>query len=144
MPRARHVASKLRESDRLLGSGCGLTGCVTDGNSASSGPGSALPKAERAEFCSGHCNNDFGKLFSPSYQHFRPSISRYDQCFWGFDGSAALHCFASAACISIGSTIPNGKIRATKATRLIAWICLLMTHTHALTKLPNFPFKSLG
>jgi hypothetical protein len=51
-----------------------------------------------AEACAGHSNNDFESPGLPSYQHFRPSMRRYDHhCPCGFDGIAALHCcFASA------------------------------------------------
>src|ERR1700694_3707085 len=33
-------------------------------------------RADAAEVSSRQCNSDFERLLSPSYQHFRPSISR--------------------------------------------------------------------
>src|SRR5215203_2704266 len=63
--RPRHLASKLSESLSGLSLAFPEVVWVLDANRASSAFGSALPKAERAAACSGHCNNDFGKLFSP-------------------------------------------------------------------------------
>ena len=76
-----------------------------------------------AEACAGHSNNDFESMGLPSYQHFRPSITRQDQCPCGFDDIAALHfCFACAVGISIDESV------AIHAAKVINGVCFLIQH----------------
>jgi hypothetical protein len=88
---ARHSASK--ESGSSFAHACafsGLARCseITFTTSLRNG---------RAGTFLGHSSKDFESIGLPSYQHFRPSMIRYDHHFpLGLDGTAALHCcFAS-------------------------------------------------
>jgi hypothetical protein len=58
----------------------------------------------------------------PSYQHFRPSMMRYDHHFpFELEGFAALHCCFASAC-----GIPNNNNTATKAVRVVDEGCVLI------------------
>jgi hypothetical protein len=81
---ACHLASKLSESmssvsgpDRTSGFFVFVVAvCVTGSVRLLSERRSVLLETDRTSACAGHRNNDFEILLSPSYQHFRPSISR--------------------------------------------------------------------
>jgi hypothetical protein len=57
----------------------------------------------------------------PAYQHFRPSMRRYDHHFpFGFDGIAALHCcFASAFGIPSNNSAPMKAVRVVDESRVL-------------------------
>jgi hypothetical protein len=122
----RHRASKLSGSSisglqhaagsaRWLGFSATVLIVFFAGGDTFPASASAPSGADRAEVSSGQLNSDLERLLSPWYQHFRPSINRYDQCPCGWDGIVALHCFACAVCIPIRRTMPNGKRRTAKA-----------------------------
>jgi hypothetical protein len=76
-----------------------------------------------AEACAGHSSDDLESMGWPSYQHFRSSITRQDQCPCGFDGIAALHfCFACAGGIPIDESV------AMQAAKAIIGICFLIQY----------------
>jgi hypothetical protein len=76
-----------------------------------------------AEASAGHSSNDLESMGWPSYQHFRSSIRRQDQCPCGFDGTAALHfCFACAVGIPIDESV------AMQAAKAINGVCFLIQH----------------
>jgi hypothetical protein len=92
---ARHNASK--ESASSFAHACafsGLSRCseITFTTSLRNG---------RAGTLLGHSSKDFESIGLPSYQHFRPSMIRYDHHF-PFDGAEALHC-----CFASTLVIPN-------------------------------------
>ena len=76
-----------------------------------------------ADACAGHSSKDFESMGLPSYQHFRPSIIRQDQCPSRFEGTAALHCcFACAVAISIDENV------AMQAAEIIDKVCFAIEH----------------
>jgi hypothetical protein len=120
---ARHRVSKVSESS-------GAHACESNGLLGFSGKTlvSSLLESSRSEFgraeaSAGHSNNDFASMGLPSYQHFRPSITRQDQCPCGFDDIVALHfCFACAVGISIDESV------AIHAAKVINGVCFLIQH----------------
>jgi hypothetical protein len=64
-----------------------------------------------ADVTLGHSNNDFGSMGLRLYQHFRPSIRRFDyKRACGFDGVAAMHCLACAfGILTEKSSNPSGQ-----------------------------------
>jgi hypothetical protein len=74
------------------------------------------------ESFSDHPSKFFESPGLPSYQHFRPSMMRYDHHFpFELDGFAALHCCFASAC-----GIPNNNSAATKAVRVVDEGCVLI------------------
>jgi hypothetical protein len=70
----------------------------------------------RAGAAAGHRNSAFEIWALPEYQHFRPSISRHDQCP-PWEGAATRHSRTCAA----GATVGSSDTMAT--ARKAAWSC---------------------
>jgi hypothetical protein len=112
--RFRHLASKVSGV-----SATGLLASFAGGNRSFSRRGNALSVREVS---SGQFNIDFERSFWPSYQHFRPSIIRYDQCPCGFDGIETLHCFAVAVCIPTKTIVANGNRQTFKVAKALRFV----------------------
>jgi hypothetical protein len=78
-------------------------------------------------------------MFPPWYQHFRPSMNRYDQCPCGFDGSATLHWIACAVCMpKRRTTDEQHKQRERLIERAWSWANLAQGSTQRLrSSFPN-------
>lgn len=117
---SRHRASKVSKSSRAQA-------CESNGlpSFAVAAFASAAAETGCGDASFGHSSNDFDSMGLPSYQHFRPSIRRYDHqrpCV--FEGVAALHC-----CLACALGIPTGKSVAIQTAKAIGGsflICALV------------------
>jgi hypothetical protein len=125
------LLTRARQRDSNVLSASSIRACASMGSlrlsvAATTGATGAAAALACAGAAAAHRNADFEITALPEYQHFRPSMSRQDQCPRAFDGGLTLHSLICAFASTVG--MPIGARAAMQAAKRTSRICVFIEH----------------